>query len=132
MIRFILDMPPRSSITCNVLQDIGLLTVNDRVKQLRLNHAFNIFHDTAPSYLGHHFCKVSSFHSKTRFSENNFIVPKIQGCQRNTFYYQAIQEWNSLPNDIKKIDKKHAFKYRVKRYMFDSALARENSSVIYY
>ena len=55
MVRFILDMSPRDSINYNVLSSIQIWNIEDRVKQLRLNHVYNIFNDRAPSYLWENF-----------------------------------------------------------------------------
>ena len=51
MVRFICGFSPRQSVNYSVLSSLNMLCVEDRVKQLRLNHVFNIYHNTAPSYL---------------------------------------------------------------------------------
>ena len=43
--------------------------------------------------------------------------PKIRGFQNNTFYYQSIQDWNSLPTEIKRNENKQAFKSHVKKHL---------------
>ena len=43
VVRFILDLKPRDSITCDILDSLKMLRVDNRVKQLRLNHVHNIF-----------------------------------------------------------------------------------------
>ena len=50
-IRFILGLQPRAHVGAFEFQECGMLPVNFRVSQLRLNHMFNIFHGVAPSYL---------------------------------------------------------------------------------
>ena len=52
MVRFICGFSSRHSVDYTILSSMNMLNVEDRVKQLRLNHVFNIFHDTAPSYVG--------------------------------------------------------------------------------
>ena len=37
-IRFILNLDPRTRITCNIFEKVNMLCVPDRVSQLRLNH----------------------------------------------------------------------------------------------
>jgi hypothetical protein len=78
VVRFLLNMAPRTSITSDILESVNLLRVEDRVTQLRLNHVFNIFHGSAPNYLTDNFIKVSSIHNRTRFSEHNFVVPYVK------------------------------------------------------
>ena len=55
----------------------------------------------------------------TRHNEYNFYVPSVNGQSANTFYYNAIKDWNGLPSDIKKIKSSHAFKSKVKFFLFD-------------
>ena len=71
MVRFILDTSPRDSINYNVLSSIQILNIEDRVKQLRLNHVYNIFNDRAPSYLRENFVLKSIASTRhTRSSSN--------------------------------------------------------------
>jgi len=132
VIRFLLDLPSRTSITCNELESVQMLKVNDRARQLRLNHVFNIYNGKAPKYLENEFVRVSSFHSRTRFSTYNFKVPLSSGSESGTFYSTAIHDWNALPNNIKAIKSKQGFQLEVKRYLNKSARDRENSDSIYY
>ena len=132
VVRFILDLPPRCRITNDMLRCIGFLNVNDRVRQLRLNHVFNIYHDTAPNYLKQHFNKVSNCHSRTRFSKFNFTVPKLKSFDSGTFYVNAISDWNSLPDKIKQIEQKYSFKFEVKRHLLECAKLKGNSDIVSY
>ena len=38
VVRFVLDLGPRSRINCDILDSVGMLSVPDRVGQLRINH----------------------------------------------------------------------------------------------
>ena len=116
MVRFILDMSPRESINYNVLSSIQFLNIEDRVKQLRLNHVYNIFNDRAPSNLRENFVLKSNVSTRhTRSSSNlDFVVPFIKTCQSGTFYYSGIKDWNELPKEVKVIKSKDAFKKSVK------------------
>ena len=55
--RFVLDLGPRTRINCDILDSVGMLSVPDRVSQLRINHVFNIhvYHGRAPEYLCENF-----------------------------------------------------------------------------
>ena len=69
-------MGPRSSIRKSELSSIGFLNVEDRVKQLRLNHAHKIYYNKCPSYMEENFRKVKEQHTyNTRSSQNNFVIP---------------------------------------------------------
>ena len=84
-----------------------MLNVEARVKQLRLNHVFNIVQGLAPNYLRENFTLVSSTsrYSPRSSSNRNFIVPQISTYEAGTFYYSAIKDWNGLPVNIKEITK---------------------------
>ena len=58
-VRFIKQETHRYRVNSHVLAELNLLKVEARVSQLRLSHAFNIFHGTSPSYLRENFLKVS-------------------------------------------------------------------------
>ena len=134
MVRFILDMSPRESINYNVLSSIQFLNIEDRVKQLRLNHVYNIFNDRAPSYLRENFVLKSNVSTRhTRSSSNlDFVVPFIKTCQSGTFYYSGIKDWNELPKEVKVIKSKDAFKKSVKKLLLDKGISRHNSEFIFY
>ena len=42
VVRFVLDLGPRTHINCDILDSVGILSVPDRVSQPRINHVFNI------------------------------------------------------------------------------------------
>ena len=87
MICFILGLSPRDHVGPSELHNIKLLNFQSRAQQLRLNHMFSIFHQTAPGYLNQFFNRVSSVHSHaTRASSLNFHIPKIKGIAFKTFY----------------------------------------------
>ena len=68
VVRFILNMGPRTHIGQRELDRVGLLSVKDRVIQMKMNHVYKIFHGTAPDYLNAHFTRVTSVQSYTLFS----------------------------------------------------------------
>ena len=76
MVRFILKLGPRSHIGDEELKVVGMLRVEDRVRQLKLNHVFKIYNEVAPEYLDSHFTKLIYTHRyNTRGSTTNFLVP---------------------------------------------------------
>ena len=99
MVRFMCGFSPRQSVNYNELNSLNMLNVEDRVKQLRLNHVFNIFNENAPSYLRDNFViRRSNSGRQTRSYTNlNFIVSRVKTCQSSTFYFNAIKDWNKLP-----------------------------------
>ncbi len=55
MIRFMLDLGPRTHTTEEHMKDLNMLKIPNRAKQLRLNTAHKIFYKKAPSYLNTNF-----------------------------------------------------------------------------
>ena len=84
---------------------------------------FNIFHGHAPEYLCENFNLNINL---TRGATNLIIlVPSGNTCNKNSFLYNAILDWNNLPIKIKNISNKPAFKSAVKNYLKITARNRE-------
>ena len=126
VVRFILNLPPMYSVNYSVLSSLNLLNVEDRVKQLRLNHVFNIFHAKAPSYLCDKFVLRSnvSVHRTRSCSNFAFIVPKIKSCESGSFFYNGVKNWNELPRNIKECKTKDVFKSLVKQHLLNQGLSK--------
>ena len=119
-VRFIKNLGPRTTIGKQELQSLGFLNVEHKIKQLRLNHAHKIFNNKCPSYLNNNFVKINDHHNyNTRPSPFNFVTTKIKGTESTTCYYNAIRDWNSLPDTIKSITHIKRFKIEVKRHLLD-------------
>jgi hypothetical protein len=133
IVRFILDLGPRTHIGQTERNKIGMLSVPDRVIQMKLNQVFKIFHEKAPDYLSSNFIRTKSLHNYgTRDSSYNFVVPRNCGNVSNTFFYSGIKHWNSLPNSIKQITSPAQFRKAIKKHLMDQAVAAERSSFINY
>jgi hypothetical protein len=118
VVRFILGVGPRTHVGQKELDMVGMLSSEDRVAQLKLNHVFKIFHDSAPDYMKQNFTRVCDLHKySTRGSPFNFVVPKSKGQARFTFYNTGIHLWNSLPSEIKSIKNLNSFKQAVKTFL---------------
>lgn len=132
-VRFIKNLGPRSHIGASELESIGILNVEYRVKQLRLNHAHKIFNNCCPAYMTEHFTKLSSYHNhNTRGSGENFVVPSVSGVASTTFYYNAIKDWNELPSEIKTRSSFNNFKNSVKSYLRSQMQLTEDDFYFYY
>ncbi len=100
MVRFILDLHPRTHLTAGDMTELNMLRVKERAKQLRLNTAHKIYYNQVPQYLQANFKKSRDETRHTRNSQWNFVVPDVKGNKSSTFCFNAIKEWNSLPNDF--------------------------------
>lgn len=47
-----------------------MLNVKEKVRELRLNHVYNIHHGSAPSYLNENFTSVSVRYARARSNED--------------------------------------------------------------
>ncbi len=102
MVRFILNMGPRTHITNKHMFDLNIIKIPRRVQQLRLNITHKIYYNQAPTYLQTNFNKNRDRGHHTRGCHGNYVVPNGTGAEEgNTFYFNAIKDWNSLPIDIK-------------------------------
>lgn len=120
VIRFILGKDFYYHINHADFKTLGILNINTRAEQLRLNHVFNVFHGTSPVYMRESFIRVNSVHShNTRGSSFNFQLPKIKTHSAGSFYYNAIKNWNRLPENIKSILLKYNFKKDAKAYLLN-------------
>ena len=76
-------------------------------------------------YLFEGFRQINDIHSfQTRSSSSNFSVPQVRGIESETFYFQGINSWKSLPSDIKNIG---SYYRETKHFLTNRALSRENS-----
>ena len=118
VIRFILGKDFRYHINHSDFKNLGILNINSRAEQLRLNHVFNIFNGTSPDYMRENFIRMNSVHShNTRGSIFNFQVPRVKSHSAKSFYCNAIKFWNSLPENIKSIHLKYKFKKDAKSHI---------------
>ena len=107
--------------------------MENRVKQLRLNHVHKIYYNKCPSYLHDKFVRVCQTHSyNSRNSSVNFHVPLVDSFTSKTFYYHAIQEWNCLPLKVKTLKNKYAFKKEVKIYLLEDMKCVEQALSTFY
>ena len=65
----------------------------------------------------------------TRAKANNFDKPRI--CT-NTFAYSAIDDWNTLPNNVKGIKSENKFKESIKKTLIADARKDDMNPFVYY
>ncbi len=109
-----------------------MLRIPSRVKQLRLNTAHKIFYNKALSYLNTNFKRARDRAQSTRHSECNFTVPNIKGVEKNTFYFNAIKDWNSLPEQLKTCETVASFKIGVERHLMQKAAEEADRYFLYF
>jgi hypothetical protein len=131
MTRFILDMSPRDHVGQSHLNTLRFLNIQDRAKQIRLSHMFNIYYSTCPSYLSQFFTRSANIHSHaTRSNAMNFFVPRVKSHTSKSFFYQATLDWNALPSNIKSIQEKGSFKRAIKAHLARCAVTQELAAFV--
>ena len=117
MIRFIHGMEYRAHVDGKNLRDLSWLSIPDRERFFRMSHLFRVRHKLAPGYLLPNFKSISEAHShNTRGSAHNFVLNRELSLSQTGFAFQAIKQWNDLPNDIKSIKVFRVFKRKLKEF----------------
>ena len=122
MVRFILDLGPRTHNGRAHFEEVGWLPVHLRVDSLILGHVHKIHCNSAPSYMNEHFKLANEVHSySTRFRDSNsYSIPKVKGFGEKTFAYNGCQVWNRLPSHFRSISNHRHFKKSVKEHFMQS------------
>ena len=133
-IRFILDLGPRSHISSREFKVVNMLPVQDRVRQLKLNHIFKIFHNQCPEYMKENFLRIKDTPLSlcTRSSLNNLFLPRVNKQAINSFCFSGIREWNSLPSVIKESNNEMTFKLKIKDHIYNELENKESSKFVFY
>ena len=133
LVRFILNLDARAHIGQPELNQLNMLNTSDRAQQMMLHHMFNVYHNSAPSYLSQGFTKVQSQHRySTRNADHSFVVPNSKGASRFNFTTQGVKFWNNLPIAIRNLEVKNNFKSKVKPHLQQCAINNELSEFVYY
>ena len=92
-----------------------LLNVSKRVDYLALNTMYNIFHNSAPSYM----CTLDLVNHcyNTRGRNISYYVPKGKGQCSKSFKFGGAKLWNNLPLFIKEAKSKDDFKIKCKGFL---------------
>ena len=132
IVRFIFNLPARIHIGQAKLDALNILSIFDKVKQLRLNQVFKIRNGSCPIYLTGNFKAVSGQHNLgTRNSSYNYFVPQVNSANQRTFYHGAVSDWNALPISIKVENNYNSFKCKSKRFLAARSMQKERSDITY-
>ena len=134
MIRFILNLGNRAHIGSAEYEKVNMLSVSDRVRQLKLNHVFKIRRGQCPEYMKENFCRIGDTELRicTRATSNNLFLPRVNNQAVHTFFFSAIKEWNLLPAKIKELSSEETFRTMIKKHIVTELRNRELCPYIYY
>ena len=134
IIRFILNLGNRSHIGVAEHEKVNMFPVIDRVRQLKLNHAFNVKMGQCPEYLKDRFNRIGDTELRicTRASRNNFFLPRVKNQGVHTFYFSVIKDWNFLPAKIKDLTNRDHFRISLRKHILTELKNKEQCPYIFY
>ena len=112
---------------------IGLKSAKNRVfctlfRPLGGLNIFNIFNIFKPQYLPNNFskyfekaCKISQRSTRSTTQENDLLyIPRFRSNRlQNSFRYQGVKIWNSIPHSIRLLSP-ISFREKLKKFFVDS------------
>ena len=121
VIRFLLNVGPRTHIGLEQFKQVNMLPVSYRVDQLKLNHMYNITMGKAPVYLTADVkCVRNHNNHNTRNSQTAYVAPRVGSMGLASFLYTGITRWNKLPTHIQKCTSKSGFKIKLKTFLWST------------
>ena len=108
IVKFILNLHFRTHIGQKILDQVKMLNVEDRARQLQLNHVYKIYRGDCPNYMQTKFDRIRDMQQRTntRASINNFFLPRVEKEASKSFYFTAMKSRNVLPENINILENK--------------------------
>ena len=133
-IRFILNLGNRNHIGVTEHEKVNMFPVKDRVRQLKLNHAFNVKMGQCPEYLKDRFNRIGDTELRvcTRASSNNLFLPRVKNQGVHTFYFSVIKDWNFLPAKIKDLTNRDHFRTSLRKHILTELKNKEQCQNMFY
>ncbi len=132
VIRLMLSLGPREHAGTEQLNTLGLLNVDDRAKQITLHNAHKVFCKQAPQYIMANFNRSRNLQGmSTRHRAHSFVLPRVTGQESHTLCYNAIKDWNGLPDTLKVCSNLLSFKSKLKQYMQEVAINRSENQFVF-
>ena len=104
------------------------LSVNKRYDYLTLSTLYNVFDGSAPKYMLDSFsCHKHTY--QTRNATNSFILPHVKTNGHNSYRFNSIKLWNSLP--FTPSESKDVFKNNCKLYLIDVMKREDDCEFVY-
>ena len=130
VIRFLLSAPPRTHIGFEEFKAVGMLPVEVRVNQLKVNYIHDMIYGNAPRYLTSSISIPNSRHN-TRSGPMSLVIPAVKSFGHSSFRYTSVTAWNELPSDIRTTSVKSVFKSKVKSFLFNKFYQESQNPFIY-
>ncbi len=62
----------------------------------------------------------------------NFVVPNGKGAESDTFYYNAIKDWNKLPIELKICENIASFKQGLKSHLLQMVTEEADRDFLFF
>lgn len=110
--RFILKCDRYTSIS-SMLESLGLMNVKQFLFLQTMCFVYKLYHSQLPAYLN--FTLVNEIHDHgTRIRDNIFIERARKESTRNSLYFRGLEEFNSLPAEVRNASSLIQFKNQVR------------------
>lgn len=131
VMRFVLSLPPRSSISVEHFSKLGWLNVDYRVKFLGLCSLHKIVYAEQPNYFSD-LVKTNTHSYSTRTNTVPVQIPRVQSSGKGTFVYNSAKNWQNLPENLKTIKTQKPFKFKCKNFLKEDMKNTLLSQFVYY
>ena len=124
-IRFCLNLENMSHIGLTEFEKINWLSVENRFIQNICATSYNYFKRNSPDFMTEIFETAHQSNIGTRSSFHRLIQPQRKtNIGQKTLSYLGPQQWNKLPNYLKKETSLNTFKHKLKDHFFDVLKSR--------
>ena len=130
-VRYCLNLGNRAHIGFSEFKQINWLNTSDRFLQCICATSFNFFKGKCPEYMREVFDTAHQSNISTRFSYLKLNLPKRKtNMGQKTLSYLGPQQWNKLPNELKKCVSLNTFKHKIKTHFFENLERRKTLGLI--
>ena len=113
----------RTMLKCNrytpirtMLECLHFLDVNEYLYLQTMSFIYKLYHRELPDYLN--FTIVNEIHEHYTRNNDRIYIPKVnKENTKNSLYFGGLEEFNSLPCDIKNTTSLRLFKIKLRKHM---------------
>ena len=120
-------------LTCtqSIRERLGLLTLSNRRRYLRLQLVYKIVNDYhCPRQLQGYFAMRSELCRKALRDSRELHLPRYKTAMgQSTFEYATAEEWNDLPKELRACETLRIFKIKTFKLLTESDKAKHKCSV---
>ena len=104
-----------------LFQQLGILNVHQQCKFNTSLFIFDLRAGHFPQTVNDYFNTPPNTYHTRNTTRDNFYIPKVNlTLTQHNFQYAAAKHWNSLPEELKKIQSRTTFKSQLKQYLLQN------------